>query len=80
MVGSRDVLMHQEAELPLRTVSAVTSGCIDCRGSMTAMMSAAAPPGAAKQSHFSVSTSTWKIGSSSLVWHTLPRELCVQMV
>ena len=46
---SSESLMHHEPGNSAKKVLAVTSGLNDCIGSMTAMMSAAAPPGAAQQ-------------------------------
>ena len=45
---SSESLMHHEPGNSSRKVLAVTSGLNDCIGSMTAIMSAAAPPGAAQ--------------------------------
>ena len=46
--ASSESLIHHEPGNSVKKVLAVTSGPKDCMGSMTAMMSAAAPPGAAQ--------------------------------
>ena len=46
--SSSESLIHHAPVNPARKVLAVTSGPKDCIGSMTAIMSAAAPPGAAQ--------------------------------